>query len=192
MPDSKNPDFFEALALVQWRFKIPYRVYASPTSLIFIRAESTTKKSEHTEFARHYGMLGGVADALSRRVVDKENAKLLAERERLDNTPLSELINEHKDNFVALIDDISNASVDPVPGWLRFIGQVEHEGFFRFNLEGRGKQQLEFPRVEEMKLALELLPRCSARNCKSMLNGTRRKTALPFLGAVLGELAFFG
>lgn len=144
--------------LVSTRSDSAYRVYARGNDLYFIQLAglSTTAQA----LTVHFGLIGMlIGESLKRRAKKKTEAIL----QRAGQVDPEELLRENKNNFKVYIPEIREAAIEP-PTWFALHGK--QAGRWNFSLRDGKKMRFEFENSDELKAALDVLPR--------LLNATLR------------------
>ena len=150
---TEQPPFFRGVAPFTWTPNRLYRVYILPGELVFIYAGSGGEVS--AAVGAQFGLLGGLIAAAANPKRKNEQRQ-----QQLDSAGLDKLIADHKHNFRAPAADLSEVSIDPRSFWLAAMySQPQHLGVFRFTHAEKGKMCLCIGAADDMKVAIENLPR---------------------------------
>jgi hypothetical protein len=152
-----NPVTFNA-RLVSSRSDSVYRVYARGNDLYFIQLAglSTTAQA----LTVHFGLIGMlIGESMKRRAKKKTEAIL----QRAGQVDPEELLRENKNNFKVYIPELRDSAIDP-PSFFALHGK--QAGRWSFSLRDGKKMRFEFENSDELKAALDVLPR--------LLNATLR------------------
>jgi len=144
--------------LVSTRSDSVYRIYARGNDLYFIQLAglSTTAQA----LTVHFGLIGMlIGESLKRRAKKKTEEFL----QRAGQVDPEELLCENKNNFKAYIPEIREAAIEP-PALFAMHGK--QAGRWNFSLRDGKKMRFEFENSDELKAALDVLPR--------LLNATLR------------------
>ena len=144
--------------LVSTRSDSVYRIYARGNDLYFIQLAglSTTAQA----LTVHFGLIGMlIGESLKRRAKKKTEEFL----QRAGQVDPEELLCENKNNFKAYIPEIRAAAIEP-PALFAMHGK--QAGRWNFSLRDGKKMRFEFENSDELKAALDVLPR--------LLNATLR------------------
>jgi hypothetical protein len=148
-----NPPFFSAIEPRAWSANRLYRVYVLPRELVCVWA------GKGNDLALSLGAQGGLIGGLLAAATSpgKKNA---SRKEELDTRPLAELRADHKHNFAVRVEDIEDAEIVPASFWFRMsYSAIAPVGLLRVRSGGRGRLTLALTTNEDMRQALELLPR---------------------------------
>jgi hypothetical protein len=144
--------------LVSARSDSVFRVYAQGNDLYFIQLAglSTTAQA----LTVHFGLIGMlIGEFMKRRVKKKAEATL----RRAGQVNPEELLRENKNNFKVHVPEIHEAAIEPSTF---FAMHGKQAGRWNFSLRDGRKMRFEFENSDELKAALDALPR--------LLNGTLR------------------
>jgi hypothetical protein len=146
-----KPPYFIAHAYYTWRPNRYYRVYVRSDDFVFIWAGGAGELT--AGMAAQGGAIGGFFAA--------RKAKKLSDRaEVIDDTPLDELIEGDKRNFVADPSGFTEATFLPRTFWMTVAtgGAVPYVGRLLMRHSEHGKLNLLFEDVKQMDAALRMVP----------------------------------
>jgi len=151
--------FFHARATYALKSNRFYRIYITPTELLFVQAGPG--KMDH--FAVAGGAAGGALGWLIGSYIAGKAKKKTEDRQKiLDEADLDELdrlIDEDKHSFRAEFAELSEVVIDPKSGWHQVAySSPNHVGLLRFRHRKRGHIKLEFLSNEDLQLAIDTLP----------------------------------
>jgi hypothetical protein len=159
-PKQQNMDIpvlFKA-RLVSTRLDSVYRVYARGNDLYFIQLAGLSTTAQMVTI--HFGLVGIlIGEFLKRRAKTKAGTIL----QRAGNQDPEEMLRESKNNFKVYLPEIRDSAIEP-PSFFAFHGK--QAGRWNFSLRDGKKMRLEFESADELKAALDVLPR--------LLNATLR------------------
>jgi hypothetical protein len=145
-----NPVTFNA-KLVSARSDSMYRVYARGNDLYFIQLAGLSTTAQALTI--HFGLIGYlIRESMKRRAKKKTEAIL----QRAGNQDPEELLRENKNNFKVYIPEIREAAIEP-PALFAMHGK--QAGRWNFSLRDGKKMRFEFENSDELKAALDVLPR---------------------------------
>jgi hypothetical protein len=149
---SKEPPFFHGCVLSRWSSSKRYRVYVRPRELVFIYAGAGDDLERSVGV--HFGLVGAaIASAITARKKKKQS-------QRLEGSSVDELLTSHKHNFRAGPSELSELTIDPRSYWVAsFQNQPKHAGILRFTHPEKKRVTLCVDSVDDMKVAVENLPR---------------------------------
>jgi hypothetical protein len=148
-----NPPFFSAIEPRAWTTNRLYRVYVLPHEWVCVWA------GKGNDLALALGAQGGLLGGLLAAATSpgKKNA---SRKEELDTRPLAELRADHKHNFAVRVEDVEDAEIVPASLWFRMsYSAIAPVGLLRVRSRGRGRLTLALTTNDDMRQALELLPR---------------------------------
>ncbi|MGA2243104.1 MAG: hypothetical protein ABSH11_13850 [Verrucomicrobiota bacterium] len=135
-----------------------YRIYVKGSDLFFIQLAGFSQTAE--VLTVHFGLIGLlIGESMKRRA--KKNAETTLQR--AGQVDPEELLRENKNNFKVHIPEIREAAIDP-PALFAMHGK--QAGRWNFSLRDGRKMRFEFENSDELKAALDVLPR--------LLNATLR------------------
>ena len=144
--------------LVSTRSDSVYRIYARGNDLYFIQLAGLSTTAQALTI--HFGLIGYlIRESMKRRAKKKTEAML----QRAENQNPEELLRENKNNFKVYIPEIRDSMIEP-PTWFALHGK--QAGRWNFSLRDGKKMRFEFENSDELKAALDVLPR--------LLNATLR------------------
>ena len=163
----ESPPYFHALAVFACKSNRLYRIYVRPDELVAIWAGSGMEgmAGAHAGAAAH-GLIGALLGALIAKALDpsKKNA---ARKEVLDATPLEELVGDHPKNLRAPIDEFEEVRIGPRSEWhARNYSDHRHQALLYLRHRSLGKYRLGIASVEDVRVALEELPRVLGEVCR--------------------------
>jgi hypothetical protein len=146
----ENPKTFNA-RLVSTSSKRVYRVCARGSDLIFIQLAGLSGTARAVTI--HFGLLGMWVGELLRRRAMKQGEATLQSAEHRDP---EQLLRENENNFNVHIPEIHDSSIEPPA-----LFQLHDKQAGRWNFARRDgkKMRFEFETADEMKTALDVLPR---------------------------------
>jgi len=144
--------------LVSTRSDSVYRVYARGNDLYFIQLAglSTTAQA----LTVHFGLIGMLIGESMKRRAKKKTEEFLQRAGQVDP---EELLRESKNNFKVYIPELCDSAIEP-PSFFALHGK--QAGRWNFFLRDGKKMRFEFENSDELKAALDVLPR--------LLNATLR------------------
>ena len=146
----ENPATFNA-RLVSTRSDSVYRVYARGNDLYFIQLAGLSTTAQALTI--HFGLIGMlIGESMKRRAKKKAEATL----QRAGQVAPEELLRENKNNFKVYIPEIREAAIEP-PSFFTLHGK--QAGRWNFSLRDGKKMRFEFETTDELKAALDVLPR---------------------------------
>jgi len=144
--------------LVSTRSDSVYRIYARGNDLYFIQLAGLSTTAQALTI--HFGLIGYlIRESMKRRAKKKTEAIL----QRAGQVDPEELLRENKNNFKVYIPEIREAAIEP-PALFAMHGK--QAGRWNFSLRDGKKMRFEFENSDELKAALDVLPR--------LLNATLR------------------
>jgi hypothetical protein len=144
--------------LVSTRSDSVYRVYARGNDLYFIQLAGLSTTAQ--VLTVHFGLIGMLIGASLKRRAKKKTEAIL---QRAGQVAPEELLRENKNNFKVYIPEIREAAIEP-PSFFALHGK--QAGRWNFSLRDGKKMRFEFENSDELKAALDVLPR--------LLNATLR------------------
>jgi hypothetical protein len=146
----ENPATFNA-RLVSTRSDSVYRVYARGNDLYFIQLAGLSTTAQALTI--HFGLIGMlIGESMKRRAKKKAEATL----QRAGQVDPEELLRENKNNFKVYFPEIREAAIEP-PALFAMHGK--QAGRWNFSLRDGKKMRFEFENSDELKAALDVLPR---------------------------------
>ncbi|MGA2787258.1 MAG: hypothetical protein ABSF60_06995 [Verrucomicrobiota bacterium] len=137
--------------MVSARSDSVYRVYARGHDLYFIQLAGLSATAQ--ALTVHLGLIGMlIGESMKRRAKKKAEATL----QRVGQTDPEELLRENKNNFKVYIPEIREAVIEP-PSFFAMHGK--QAGRWNFSLRDGRKMRFEFENSDELKSALDALPR---------------------------------
>ena len=153
----ENSTTFNA-RLVSTRSDSVYRVYARGNDFYFIQLAGLSTTAQALMI--HFGLIGMlIGESMKRRAKKKAEATL----QRAGQVAPEELLRENKNNFKVYIPEIRETAIEP-PALFAMHGK--QAGRWNFSLQDGKKMRFEFETTDELKAALDVLPR--------LLNATLR------------------
>jgi hypothetical protein len=152
-----NPVTFNA-RLVSTRSDSMYRVYARGNDLYFIQLAGLSATAQALTI--HFGLIGYLIRESMKRRAKKKTEEFLQRTGQVDP---EELLRENKNNFKVYIPELRDSAIEP-PSFFALHGK--QAGRWNFSLRDGKKMRFEFENSDELKAALEVLPR--------LLNATLR------------------
>jgi hypothetical protein len=158
--------YFHALACFYCKRNRHYRIFIRPEELLFIWAGSG---SEGIAGARALAARGGINALVGKgleSVLDstKKNHSRL---EKLDHTPLEQLINDHPNNFRAPISDFEQVRIRPRSDvHARAFSDHGHQARLFFRHRTLGKYRLGIASLQDTQIAFKELPRIFGDKCR--------------------------
>jgi hypothetical protein len=135
-----------------------YRVHARGNDLYFIQLAGLSATAQALTI--HFGLIGYlIRESLKRRAKKKTEEFL----QRAGQVDPEELLRENKNNFKVYIPEICDSAIEP-PSFFALHGK--QAGRWNFSLRDGRKMRFEFENSDELKAALNVLPR--------LLNATLR------------------
>jgi hypothetical protein len=128
-----------------------YRVYARESDLFFIQLAGLSATADALTI--HFGLIGYLIRESMKRRAKKKTEEFL---QRAGNQAPEELLRENKNNFKVHIPEIRDSTIEP-PSFFALHGK--QAGRWNFSLRDGKKMRLEFENTDEMKAALDALPR---------------------------------
>jgi hypothetical protein len=146
----ENPATFNA-RLVSTRSDSVYRVYARGNDLYFIQLAGLSTTAQALTI--HFGLIGMlIGESMKRRAKKKAEATL----QRAGQVDPEEMLRENKNNFKVYFPEIREAAIEP-PALFAMHGK--QAGRWNFSLRDGKKMRFEFENSDELKAALDVLPR---------------------------------
>ena len=144
--------------LVSTRSDRVCRIYVRGNDLFFIQLAGLSTTAQALTF--HFGLIGMlIGESLKRRAKKKTEEFL----QRAGQVDPEELLRENKNNFKVFIPELRDSAIDP-PSFFTLHGK--QAGRWNFSLRDGKKMRFEFENSDELKAALDVLPR--------LLNATLR------------------
>jgi hypothetical protein len=128
-----------------------FRVYFAPGGLFFIRVGG----ARHDMLAVQFGLLGLLISNLTMKGRMKKVQEKMAD---MDQSSLRDRIEDHKDNFREPFTAIVSSTITPASMFL-FTEQGGHKGRWKVAFENRRTMRFQFDTVEDMRTAVEELPK---------------------------------
>jgi hypothetical protein len=128
-----------------------YRVYARESDLFFIQLAGLSATADALTI--HFGLIGYLIRESMKRRAKKKTEEFL---QRAGNQPPEDLLRENKNNFKVYIPEIRDSTIEP-PSFFALHGK--QAGRWNFSLRDGKKMRFEFENTDEMKAALDALPR---------------------------------
>jgi hypothetical protein len=128
-----------------------YRVYARESDLFFIQLAGLSATADALTI--HFGLIGYLIRESMKRRAKKKTEEFL---QRAGNQAPEDLLRENKNNFKVYIPEIRDSTIEP-PSFFALHGK--QAGRWNFSLRDGKKMRLEFENTDEMKAALDALPR---------------------------------
>jgi hypothetical protein len=144
--------------LVSTRSDSVYRIYARGNDLYFIQLTGLSTTAQALTI--HFGLIGYLIRESMKRRAKKKTEEFLQRAGQVDP---EELLRENKNNFKVYIPEIREAAIEP-PALFAMHGK--QTGRWNFFLRDGKKMRFEFENSDELKGALDVLPR--------LLNATLR------------------
>jgi hypothetical protein len=144
--------------LVSTRSDSVYRVYARGNDLYFIQLAGLSATAQALTI--HFGLIGYLIRESMKRRAKKKTEEFLQRTGQVDP---EELLRENKNNFKVYVPEIRDSTIES-PAWFALHGK--QAGRWNFALRDGKKMRFEFENSDELKAALEVLPR--------LLNATLR------------------
>lgn len=159
MTESAPPSvFFQGVMPFGLKPNRLYRVYVLPLELVFVYAGSGEN------YAAGLGVHFGAVGALLAAALDPSK-KIRKRQEYLDGMSIDKLVSDHKHNFRAPIESLTEVSINPRSGWLAAMyHQPNHAGVVQFIHTEKGKMRLCLQTIDDMKMAIEVLPVALGQN----------------------------
>ena len=144
-----NPAAFNARATFNWTSDRYYRLYVRDGTLFFVYIGGPG--SMEMAMTGSSGMLGALfLHAAKSRSDHKQQSQLTV----LDQQPPQELLSAHKHSFSLAPGDVVSSSIEPASVAMHGL----HVGSWILSLLDRQKWTLQFEDLDDMRVALELLP----------------------------------
>ena len=167
MDFSKPTPYFHALAVFACKRNRLYRIYVRPDELVAVWAGSGMEGIAGAHGgAGQFGLIGALIGLLIAKALDpsKKNA---TRKEILDTTPLEQLRGDDPRNLRAPIDGFEEVRIGPRSGWhAANYSDHDHKALLTFRHKTFGKFQLGIASVEDVKIAIEELPRVLGEVCR--------------------------
>ena len=144
--------------LVSTRSDSVYRIYARGNDLYFIQLTGLSTTAQALTI--HFGLIGYLIRESMKRRAKKKTEEFLQRAGQVDP---EELLRENKNNSKVYIPEIREAAIEP-PALFAMHGK--QAGRWNFSLRDGKKMRFEFENSDELKAALDVLPR--------LLNATLR------------------
>lgn len=153
----ENSTTFNA-RLVSTRSDSVCRIYVRGNDLYFIQLAGLSTTAQALTI--HFGLIGYLIRESMKRRAKKKTEEFLQRAGQVDP---EELLRENKNNFKVYIPEIREAAIEP-PALFAMHGK--QAGRWNFSLRDGKKMRFEFENSDELKVALDVLPR--------LLNATLR------------------
>jgi hypothetical protein len=128
-----------------------YRIYVKGSDLFFIQLTGLSTTAEALTI--HFGLIGYlIRESMKRRAKKKADAFL----QSAGQVEPEELLRDSKNNFKVYIPEIREAAIEP-PALFALHGK--QAGRWNFSLRDGKKMRFEFENTDQMKAALDVLPR---------------------------------
>jgi hypothetical protein len=144
--------------LVSTRSDSVCRIYVRGNDLFFIQLAGLSTTADALMI--HFGLIGYLIRESMKRRAKKKTEEFLQRAGQVDP---EELLRENKNNFKVYIPEIREAAIEP-PALFAMHGK--QAGRWNFSLRDGKKMRFEFENSDELKAALDVLPR--------LLNATLR------------------
>jgi hypothetical protein len=144
--------------LVSTRSDRVYRICVRGNDLFFIQLAGLSTTADALMI--HFGLIGYLIRESMKRRAKKKTEEFLQRAGQVDP---EELLRENKNNFKVYIPEIREATIEP-PSFFALHGK--QAGRWNFSLRDGKKMRFEFENSDELKAALDVLPR--------LLNATLR------------------
>ena len=128
-----------------------YRVYTRESDLFFVQLAGLSATADALTI--HFGLIGYLIRESMKRRAKKKTEEFL---QRAGYQDPEELLRENKNNFKVYIPEIRDSTIEP-PSWFALHGK--QVGRWNFSLRDGKKMRFEFENTDEMKAALDALPR---------------------------------
>jgi hypothetical protein len=129
-----------------------YRVYLKRADVIFIVIAGGLSANPDM-LTVHFGLLGALIGAMVKKRAKKKSEATI---QRIDQIDPEQLLSEHKHNFKLHASEIREGHIEPRP-WLMIGGN--QAGRLKLFLRNGKKMNFEFETNEDMRAAVELLPK---------------------------------
>src|SRR5262249_32480203 len=160
MGNENQAKFFHARATYAFKTNRNYRIYLRPKELLFLTAGPGKGDQVAMHTAIHGGLVGGLVGGLIAKNMQKKTEKRTKELDSANEEGLLALLETDKCGFRCPADDVLEASLNPRSVWHQIAySSPNHVGLLLLNIRDRGKVKLEFNSNEEMRTALEELPK---------------------------------
>lgn len=146
-----NTPVFNARFISNTSFDKLYRIYVVGDQLFFIRIGGQGGLQQG--ITHHLGLLGLLVEPLMKKRAEKKEKALI---EVIDRTNPEQLLAGHKDNFRLASVALQEGTLDP-PSFFATHGL--HVGRWQLNLRDGKKMIFQFENAEDMRIALDVLPR---------------------------------
>jgi len=146
----ENSKTFNA-RLVSTSLERVYRVYVRGNDLFFIQLGGMSTTAQAVTI--HFGLLGVLVGELLKKRAKKQAEATL---QLADQQEPEQLLRENKNNFNVHIPEIRDSAIEP-PSFFALHGK--QVGRWNFSLRDGKKMRFEFENTDEMKAALDALPR---------------------------------
>jgi hypothetical protein len=128
-----------------------YRVYVVGNELFFIRIGGQGGVREGVTGG--FGLAGGLAGGLLDSRAEKKRGALI---QNIDQADPQQLLSDHKHNFTLTSTDFQGGTMEPPSS---FAGHGRQVGRWKFNLRDGRKMSFEFEKPEDLRAALDILPK---------------------------------
>jgi hypothetical protein len=132
-------------------FERRYQISAQGSNLYFIQLPGVSETAQ--ALTVHFGLLGILIGESMKKRAQKKAAAAVQSASPQDP---EEALRENKHNFKVYLPEIQDAALEPPAFWQLHGKQA---GRFRFSLRDGKKQKFEFETPDELKAALDVLPR---------------------------------
>jgi hypothetical protein len=158
--------YFHALAVFICKRNRLYRIYVCPDELVFIWAGAGAEGMAGAEFGSSHGVVGALFGLALKRALDPAR-KNAARRRILDESPLEVLVNDHPKNLRAPVSEFEEVRIGPRSDrHARAYGDHSHQALLYLRHRSLGKYRLGIASVEDVRIALEELPRVFGDICR--------------------------
>ncbi len=160
---------FNARFISNSSFDRLYRVYVVGDQLYFIRIGGQGGLQQGV--TQQLGLFGLLIEPMLKKRAEKKEKEQI---EAIDQTSPEQLLARHKDNFRLSAVELKEGTLDP-PSFFATHGL--HVGRWQLNLRDGKKMTFQFEKIEDMRIALEVLPKIfsSGFHVNARWNESRKK-----------------
>lgn len=173
---STESPYFHALAVFACKSNRLYRIYVRPDELLFIWAGSGMDGVAGAQAgAAAFGLVGALLGVLLAKALDttKKNA---ARKEALDGTSLDRLVVDHPKNLRAPLREFEEVRIGPrSERHARMYSDHAHQALLHLRHRTLGKFRLGIASVEDVEMALTVLPRVLGQVCRVEIEWSERE-----------------
>ncbi len=142
-----------------------YRVYFAPGGMFFIRVGGP----RHDPVAMQFGLIGLLISSLTVKGRMKKAQQKMAD---MDQRSLRDRLEDHKHNFREPFTEIVSSTIEP-PSW--FAQRGPQRGSWKVVFENRKKMTFRFDELDDMRAAVEELPKVLGEKHASHVEWSEKK-----------------